>query len=352
VRVKLVEASDRDDLLARLSTGFAGGNPPDLFLLNYRFYGQFAARDLLEPVEDRLADSDMLAGARLLRAAAGCVPLGRRAHGLPQNVSSLVVYYNKDLFRAAGVAAPRAGWTWRQFVDTAIELTDRDAGVYGLGVEPSLIRVAPFVWSNGGELVKADESAFALDTPAARDALGPLLLLRRQYGVIPGEEEVEAEDDEARFQNGRLGMVLSSRRSTPAFRTITTFDWDVAPLPRHERAAGILHSDAYCTDPARRGTRPRAPAGRPAAVRQRVPRRGVPADRGAGRGVRAALALDPQPALRAAEPDPRRTRRADSAVADRPTRRAMGRDPDGLVPARRGFPRRAGGPASGAARPL
>ena len=51
VDVKLIETSDRDDLIARLSTSFAGGTPPDLFLLNYRFYGQFAARGVLEPVE-------------------------------------------------------------------------------------------------------------------------------------------------------------------------------------------------------------------------------------------------------------------------------------------------------------
>ena len=41
-------------------------------------------------------------------------------------------------------------------------------------------------------------------------------------------------------------MLLSSRRSTPIFRTITAFDWDVAPLPRWTQRAGILHSDAYC----------------------------------------------------------------------------------------------------------
>jgi multiple sugar transport system substrate-binding protein len=41
-------------------------------------------------------------------------------------------------------------------------------------------------------------------------------------------------------------MLLSSRRSTPTFRTIDDFDWDVAPLPVLGEQAGILHSDAYC----------------------------------------------------------------------------------------------------------
>ena len=64
--------------------------------------------------------------------------------------------------------------------------------------------------------------------------------------MIPTDTDVEAEDDESRFQNGRLAMLLSSRRSTPTFRTISAFDWDVAPLPVFREPAGILHSDAYC----------------------------------------------------------------------------------------------------------
>jgi multiple sugar transport system substrate-binding protein len=165
---------------------------------------------------------------------------------LPQNISSLVVYYNKDLFAKARVPLPSADWTWKQFVDTAVKLTDRATGQYGLGVEPSLIRIAPFVWSNGGELVNEDETGFALDSAEAQEPLREFMLLRTAYQVIPSEEEVEAEDDEARFMNGRTAMVLSSRRSTPSFRTITAFDWDVAPLPRFREPAGILHSDAYC----------------------------------------------------------------------------------------------------------
>jgi multiple sugar transport system substrate-binding protein len=66
------------------------------------------------------------------------------------------------------------------------------------------------------------------------------------YGVIPSDVEIEAEDAEARFANGRLAMLLESRRVTPTFRTIKGFEWDVAPLPAHVEPMTILHSDAYC----------------------------------------------------------------------------------------------------------
>jgi multiple sugar transport system substrate-binding protein len=253
VDVKMIEASDRDDLIARLSTSFAGGTPPDLFLLNYRFYGQYAARDVLEPIEDRVDDSDVFQQEDFYEEAMNAFRFNGTLTCLPQNISSLVVYYNKDLFQQAGVAEPKEGWKWDDMLAAAKKLTkdenaDGKAEVYGLGIEASLIRLAPFVWSAGGDLVDDTENPtrFTLETDEAQLALERFLQLHVVDKVTPGEEEVEAEDDETRFQNGRLAMVLSSRRSTPTFRTIQKFDWDVAPLPQHSEQAGILHSDAYC----------------------------------------------------------------------------------------------------------
>jgi multiple sugar transport system substrate-binding protein len=253
VDVKLIETSDRDDLIARLSTSFAGGTPPDLFLLNYRFYAQFAARGVLEPIESRVDASDVFQQEDFYEEALDAFRFDGTLTCLPQNISNLVVYYNKDLFREAGVAEPKAGWRWNDMVLAARKLTKDENGdgmaeVYGLGVDASLIRIAPFVWSNGGELVddEDDPSHFTLDSPEARVALSEFLRLHLAYGVVPSDEEVEAEDDETRFQNGRMAMVLSSRRSTPTFRTITEFDWDVAAPPQFKKQAGILHSDAYC----------------------------------------------------------------------------------------------------------
>ena len=261
--VQLVEASDRSDLIARLSTSIAGGSPPDLFLINYRFYGQFAAKEAIEPMEDRLRATDAFESGDFYSQALEAFQWRGEQLCLPQNVSSLVVYYNRDLFRRFRVPEPRADWTWTEFVAKAGLLTrdahdrialggDPDAGavrpvIYGLGVEPTLIRLAPFVWSNGGELVDDDEhpTRLTLEAPRARQAVQAFLDLRAQ-GVVPTDEDVEAEDDESRFVNGRLGMLLSSRRATTTFRTIRELDWDVAPLPLHLEPAGIMHSDAYC----------------------------------------------------------------------------------------------------------
>ena len=92
--------------------------------------------------------------------------------------------------------------------------------VYGLGVEPAMIRLAPFVWSNGGEIVDDPDArrGSRWTRPEAREALKNFLDLRIAYGVIPTDEEVEAEDDETRFLNGRLAMFMDSRRLTTSMR--------------------------------------------------------------------------------------------------------------------------------------
>jgi multiple sugar transport system substrate-binding protein len=50
----------------------------------------------------------------------------------------------------------------------------------------------------------------------------------------------------SRFLNGRLGMLMESRRVVPTLRTITDFEWDVVGVPTLGAPASVLHSDAYC----------------------------------------------------------------------------------------------------------
>ena len=205
-----------------------------MFLLNYRFYAQFAAKGVLEPLQDRLDASKVFQQRDFYPQALDAFRFGGRLTCMPQNISSLVVYYNRSMFRRAGVPEPTAGWSWDQMVTSAKALTgDGTIDRHGLGVDPEIIRLAPFVWSAGGRLVNdtARPTAFTLEDPAAVAALQRFLDLRRVHQVVPSQAEVEAEDLEARFQNGRLGMVMSSRRSTPTFRQIKTFEWDIARCP-------------------------------------------------------------------------------------------------------------------------
>ena len=240
---------DQDELLARLSTSFAGDQPPDLFLINFRKYGQFVEQGAVTPVQPYLDASEVLSEDDFVDPPLEAFRLdGEDLACQPQNVSNLVVYVNLDLFEAAGVEVPTDGWTWDEFVDAAEQLTGD--GVYGVGTEASIIRLAPFVWSNGGDVVDDpdDPTRLTLDEGAAREAYDWFLDLSLVHGVVPPDAEVQSEGHESRFLRGGLAMYLNSRKSTPTLRTIDDFDWDVVPLPVAPGGEEVtmLHSDAYC----------------------------------------------------------------------------------------------------------
>ena len=245
IDVRPTAYGSKGDLLEHLVTSFAGGSAPDLFLVNYREYAQFVTRGAIDAIGPRLDDQgvdldeyfDLPIDAFTFDGDLQC---------LPQNISSLVVYWNKVLFERAGLEPPAAGWTWEDFRETAIALTG--GGLHGLGIEPSMPRLAPFVWGAGGEVVDDAESPsrLTLDTPEARRALEFLVGLVRDDKVVPSETDLAAQGLEDRFTAGKLGMFLSSRREVPAFREVAGLDWDVAPLPVGDQPATLLHSDGFC----------------------------------------------------------------------------------------------------------
>src|SRR6185436_8500953 len=56
VKVDFIPVGNQRDHMAKLTTGFAGGDQPDVFLINFRRFGQFADKDVLDDLGPRLAE--------------------------------------------------------------------------------------------------------------------------------------------------------------------------------------------------------------------------------------------------------------------------------------------------------
>lgn len=253
VDMELRYVPDDKEYRRRLAADFSANVPPDVMLMNHRRMGDFAARGGLEPLGPYLEQSQQLDIDQLYEPAVNSFRFDDKLWCVPQNVSSLVVYYNQDLFEAAGLPLPSNDWTWEEFVNAGLALTKDTNGdgvtdQYGAGIDPVLFRLAPFIWQNGGELVDdpANPTQLVLDSPAALAAFQWFVDLQTKHHMVPDAAAEASESSESRFMNGTLGMYFNSRRSTPTFRTIEDFTWNVAPLPRGTEPASILHTDGYC----------------------------------------------------------------------------------------------------------
>lgn len=252
IQVNLSNVPGQNDYRQRLAASFANGSPPDIMLLNYRRFAAFAQSGI-EPVGAYLEKSTVIQAEDFFEPTIAAYTYQGQLWCIPQNISSLVVYYNRDLFDAAGIAYPANDWTWDDFLAAARALTldtdgDGSTDQYGAGIEGSLFRLAPFVWSAGGEIVDdpTTPTRLTLDDPTTLAAFQWFVDLQVKEKVVPDAVAESAEESESRFINGRLGMFFNSRRGTPTYREIESFTWDVAPMPYDKVPTTILHSDAFC----------------------------------------------------------------------------------------------------------
>lgn len=248
VDVQLTPVAEQEDHIAKLSTAFAGGKPPDVFVINYRQFGTFADKGVLEPLGDNLGSgADALDLDSFYPTVLEAFTRNDTLVCMPQNASSQVVYYNTALFEAAGIATPTPAWTLADFAAAAKALTRN--GKKGLGFSPSIYRLAPYIWGAGGEIVDSTDAPtkITLDGEPARRVLDFFLGLQRD-GVALDATDRAAEDGDERFARGELGMWLDSRARTPKFRGTDGLAFDVAPLPVGStgKPVSVLHSDGYC----------------------------------------------------------------------------------------------------------
>jgi multiple sugar transport system substrate-binding protein len=251
VTINTEAVPSQPDHLLKLATAFAAGDPPDVWVIDYRRFGLLQNAGVIEAAEPYLEKSTIIQKGDFYSKPLQPFTVNGQLQCIPMNMSSLEVYYNKDLFDKAGVPYPKAGWTWDEFLQDAIAITKLstpDEKIYGLGIDPQLIRLAPFVWQNGGDIVDdlVHPTRLTLDTPEAKEAFQWFVDLQVKHHVVSTQVENASEQDQTRFLFNTLGMWLLSRRVVPALRTASGFTWDVAPLPVGKQPASILHSDAYC----------------------------------------------------------------------------------------------------------
>jgi len=243
--VALDTVASAGDLVAKLTTSFAAGSAPDVFVLNYRRLGRFAAKGVIAPVAAGSTQG-------LFPAPLEAFTFGGKLLCRPSNASSMVVYLNTALFAEAGVPLPKTTWTWDDLRSTAEALKAK--GITSIAFETALIRLAPFVWSNGGEVVDDADAPTKVDLSGApaREALQYLLDLQRT-GLSATDRA--AQDPEDAFTAGKVAMLLESRRAVPGLRKTTGLAFDVAPVPTRKTATSVLHSDGYCITKATKNSR-------------------------------------------------------------------------------------------------
>lgn len=240
----------------KIQTMIASGDPPDVFYVGYERIAGWAAKGLLAPLEPFIendlqnGDPDAISLDNFYSNVVDCYRFDGTAvgkgtlYGIPKDFTTVGFYYNKDLFRRAGVAEPNlAGWTWDEFIHAARKIGELP-GCYGADFVTWEAMIRVYGWSQGAYFTRDGFRTFDFQDPVLHDALNRLRSWFFEDSRALASAKTQLETGEDPFLSGRVGLAGPfGRWKVPVYRLISDFDWDFAPLPHgqgHAPANGIF----------------------------------------------------------------------------------------------------------------
>ncbi len=154
---------DWGQAVTRLQTAIGGGETPDVSQMGTDMMGQFVTTGAIEPVGEGFDQSAFFESAWNTNVVDG------QTYGVPWYVETRVLYYRTDIAEEAGITGPPT--TWDELKTMAKAMQEQGGAEWGISLgTKNYQEFAPFLWSNGGQIVN-DAGEFALDSPEAVEAL-------------------------------------------------------------------------------------------------------------------------------------------------------------------------------------
>lgn len=177
-----------------------------------------------------------------------------RQLALPHYTGVSALFFNRDMFEAAGLGAPDETWNRSSLLDAARKLTRRDAGgtvtQYGTDVQVAWDRVILTVWEHGGRAI--DDGLFVgdrllLDEPGGIEAIGFLQELIHDYQVAPAWPNLGTDPWNGFWRGDTVAMWQTGSWDVNSTLQNAVMDWDVAVRPRgpEGHAAAVHTSDGF-----------------------------------------------------------------------------------------------------------
>jgi multiple sugar transport system substrate-binding protein len=214
------------DINQKVTTLVSTNQAPDI--LNLDAFANFAGDELLLPAEEVLSPETQ---ADFIDKFAENGKLEGTQYGIPFVGSVRGLFYNKDIFRKAGIQAPPK--TWDELRETAAKITAKGDVGYGmpLGPEEAQAEFSLFMWGNGGDWVDGD--TWTITRPENVEALEFMNSLANEDKVTqPNPGTTNRTDLWKVFGAGRIGMVMGSNFYPVLLKDQNPkLNYGVAPVP-------------------------------------------------------------------------------------------------------------------------
>jgi sn-glycerol 3-phosphate transport system substrate-binding protein len=238
IKLRPIYSGTYQDTIAKALTAVKSGEPPVTSILLSTDMYTLIDEDAIVPFDDLIKTPEDRAWLKSFYPAfMENSQTGGKTWGIPFQRSTIVLYYNKEAFKEAGLDPNRPPGTWKEMADYAAKLTKRDASgnvtQWGVQIPSSGFPYWLFqalAIENGVNLMNAAGTEVYYDRPEVIAALQYWVDLVRKDKVHP-PGIVEWGTTPKDFFERKVAMMWTTTGNLTNVRTNAKFDFGVAMLP-------------------------------------------------------------------------------------------------------------------------
>jgi len=227
-------------------TAIAAGKAPDACLQNAHQFLQFASRGIFQDLSE-LAKRDGIKRKDWLPYQLKACYFAGKLFALPLTTDVRAFYYNKRLFREAGLDPESPPETWEELEQIGPKLNKQDekgrftqlgfapcAAAFNPGAGDGIVWI--WIWENGGKFLDSTGKKYIIDNPKNVEAVQWIVDYADKY--CGGGEKIAAFLSSAKglaqdpFLTERLAMKVGGSWELWPMATIPTLDYGVGLMPK------------------------------------------------------------------------------------------------------------------------
>jgi multiple sugar transport system substrate-binding protein len=238
IKVKVYQFSNYPD--KQIPDLVKGGNPPDLIMTHDGLLPYLVENGLLLNLRefmagDLLFNPDGIQEQALQSGRAGGEP---DQYVLPIAVDTVELFYNKDLFKKAGVPEPSDSWTWDDLTAACKKIQAAATGVVclGTGFGWTWPNWYPWVRGFGGDIMSAGGTQSTYSSAEVTSGL-------RAYTELWTKHHIAQSPDEAAidcFSLGKCAVTFSFSTSLKQYLQQLHFNWGTQLMPRFPKGRSVM----------------------------------------------------------------------------------------------------------------
>jgi len=210
----------------KLRTALTVGRGPDMARVDWSFVCELGRKNALVDLEtfgfSKIRDT-------YLQAPLGTNLIDGVYRGFPEQTNCVALFYNKKMFREAGLDPETPPRTWEEFIDVGKKLTNAK-GEFGFAMDNTLWWTLPFPNGFGATVIASDGKTCLLDGKEAIAAMELKSSLFNTHKIEAGAWRAGSITPEQGFINGKYAMIFCGPWNLPKFGS-SGIDFGVALIP-------------------------------------------------------------------------------------------------------------------------